>query len=183
MNAMNRRAFLGRTTALVAASIAPIPKAMAISDPEARQLFWYAVGDDEMSYDYLGETAEAALREYAICEGKTVGEECPECAEPGCYEHNDDLDAPFPWLEVHHKFGPEFTPSNRPKTVDWCKAGFRTICEGCEEMGVSFSWDECLDTYPFQGKALCDECLEIARGAALDSTIGNEMKPTGRETG
>lgn len=183
MNAMNRRAFLGRSTALAAASLAPIPKAMALADPDAKTLFWFAVGNDEMSHAYLGESAEAAIREYAWVHGATVGEDCPECGEPGCYLHNPDLDAPQPWIEVHHRFGPEFTPSREPQNVDWCRAGFRTRCDGCIEAGVRYSYDECDETYPFDDKALCCECLELARAARLDQTIGNEMTPVGRETG
>lgn len=183
MNAMNRRAFLGRTTAMVAASIAPIPRAMAMTDPTAKQLFWFAVGNDEMSHAYLAENAEAAILEYAVANGATVGEQCPECDEPGCYLHNVDLDAPAEWIEVSHRFGPEFGPGNEPQNVDWCRAGFRTRCDGCVEAGVRYCWDECDDTYPFDGKALCCECLDLARAARLDQTIGNTMPALGRETG
>ena len=166
MNAMNRRAFLGRTTALVAASIAPIPKAMALADPEAKQLFWYAVGDDEMCYAFLAESWEDARREYAWVHGATIGEECPECGEYMCHEHNEDLNAPADWVEVNHKFDAKFGPGNEPKMVDWVRAGFNVPCENCD-------YGEPTECYVFEEKALCDECYEIARIAKLDDLIGN----------
>lgn len=178
MNAMNRRAFLGRSTAMVAASLAPIPKAMALVAPDAPPLRWFAVGNDEFLYPYLDSTMEGAIRQYAIEMGQTVGEQCPECDEVACYEHNDDLDAPMPWIEENSFAFDEDLPVDKdPAAVEWLRHGCNTCCEGCD------TWGEPVECYEFDGKALCEECFEIARHERLDRIIGNEMKPVGRETG
>lgn len=157
MNAMNRRAFIGRAAALTATALTPIPRAMAMVAPDAPPLRWYAVGhNDEMSYDFLAESAEAACREYAWVHGATVEEECPECGEYACHEHNADLSAPLDTVEVSHVFGEEFTPDNRPKTVDWLRAGFFVPCEECD-------YGEPIECYVHDGRALCDECYDAAK--------------------
>lgn len=176
MNAMNRRAFLGRSTALFAASITPIPNAMALASTDAKPLFWYAVGNDEMCYPFLAENFEAARREYAWVHGATVEEECPECGEFACHEHNDDLNAPLDWIEVNHKFDAKFGPGNEPKMADWVRAGFNVPCEQCD-------FGEPLECRVFDERALCEECFEAAEIKRFDNSIGNQMPAFGRETG
>jgi len=156
MTALNRRAFIGRSVAAVAAAAMPVPRAMALVAPDAPPLRWYAVGTDEMSYDFLAESVEAARREYAWCHCATVGEECPECGEYACHEHNADLTAPLDSVEVSHVFGEEFTPDRRPKTVDWLQAGFFVPCEQCD-------YGEPTECYEHEGRALCDECYDLAK--------------------
>lgn len=172
MNALTRRRFLGNTSALVAAALAPIPKAMALVATDAPQLRWYAVGNDDMSHPFLAESIEAARREYAWVHGATISEECPECGEYACHEHNDDLDAPLDWVEVSHTFAPEFTPDNPPKTVDWLRAGFMVPCEECDD----YEPTECRD---YRGRALCDECFDNARVENLDRFLGVNIKENG----
>jgi len=160
MNAMNRRAFIGRAAALTATALTPIPRAMAMVAPDAPPLRWYAVGKEEMSYTFLAESAEKARRYFAWEHGATVDEECPECGEGGCHEHNADLDAPLDCVEVSHVFGKEFTPDKEPKILDWLRAGFHVPCEGdC----ASDRWSEPTECWPYEGKALCECCLEVAK--------------------
>ena len=162
MSAMNRRAFIGRAAALTATALAPIPRAMAMVAPSAPPLRWYAVGTDEMSYTFLADSAEKARRYYAWEHGATVEDECPECGEGGCHEHNEDLDAPLDHVEVRHVFGEEFTPDKEPQILDWLRAGFNVPCEGdC----ASDRWIEPTECYAHGGKALCECCYEMARNA------------------
>lgn len=177
MNAMNRRAFLGRTTAIVAASLAPIPKTMAMVSHETANLRWFAVGDEEYVYPYLARSMDAALREHAIEYGVTVGECCPECDEVNCVTHNSDLDAPQPHLEeFSFQFSDDIPPEHEPTKFDWMDHGVNVCCDDCD-YGEP---DEC---YRFEGRALCCECLEAARADRLDRMIGNQMTPIGREAG
>ena len=160
MNAMNRRAFMGRTATIAATALMPIPKAMAMVAPSAPPLRWYAVGREEMSYTFLTDCEEKARRYYAFEHGATVGEECPECGDYMCHKHNADLDAPMDCVEVSHVFGEEFTADKEPKIVDWLRAGFYVPCEGdC----APDRWREPAECYEHEGKALCECCLEVAR--------------------
>lgn len=166
MNAMNRRAFLGRSVALAATALPPIPRAMAMVVPDAPPLRWFAVGTEEMLYPYLDTSIEGAARQYAIEMGATVGECCPECAEINCVEHNADLDAPYPWIEENGFPFPDDLPVDRdPPLAEWIKAGCNVPCEGCD-LGEP---DECR---MFDGKALCCDCLETARIDRLDRLAG-----------
>lgn len=169
MNAMNRRAFLGRSTAMVAASILPIPKAMALVAPDRPPLHWFAVGTEEYLYPYLAESIEEAARQYAHEFGHTKGDACPECDEPSCAEHLDpkEWDDPLPWIdEFGFKFDDTVPVDRDPTTIEWLKHGCNVPCDGCD-YGEP---DEC---YEFEGKALCCECLEVAKTAKLDDIIGN----------
>lgn len=177
MTEMNRRAFLGRSASVVAASLAPIPKTMALVAPDAPPLRWFAVGNEEYVYPYLARSLDAAMREHAIEYGVTVGEQCPICDEVNCLEHNDDLDAPQPHLEeFSFQFSEDIPPDQEPTKFDWIDHGVNVCCDNCD-------YDEPDDCYKFQGKALCCDCLEIAKADWLDDLIGNQMKPVGRETG
>lgn len=177
MSAISRRAFLGRSSALAVASLLPIPKAMALVAPNTPALRWFAVGDEEYVYPYLASSMDAAIRSHAIEHGVTVGEQCPECGEPNCTEHNADLDAPQPHLEeFSFEFAGDIPPEREPTKIEWMENGVNVCCDGCD-YGEP---DEC---YPFQAQALCCECLEVAKANWLDDLIGNTMKPAGRETG
>lgn len=165
MSALTRRRFLGNTAALAVAAMAPIPRAMALVATDGPPLRWYAVGDGEMSYAFLAESIEAARREYAWAHGATISEECPECGEYACHEHNEDLDAPLDWVEVNHTFGAEFTPDKPPKMVDWMRSGFMVPCEDCDD----YEPTECRE---YKGRALCDQCFDTARTESLDRFLG-----------
>lgn len=172
MSTLSRRAFLGRSAALAATALTPIPKAMALVAPESPPLYWFAVGhSDEMAFSYLAESLEQAIKYYAHEYGHTKGECCPECAEPSCTEHLDpsEWDDPLPWIEEYSEqpMGWEKVPQDRqPTTLEWLAAGYNVPCENCD-------YGEPDDCYAFEGKALCTECLEIAKLAKLDDIIGN----------
>lgn len=174
MGKMNRRAFLGRSTALVGASLLPIPKAMALVAPKALPLYWFAVGhSDEFAYPMLAESLDQAMRYYAYEHGQTKGEACPECDEPACSEHMDpsEWDDPLPWIEEYSEQPAAWSevPVDRdPTNVEWLRAGYNVCCEGCSDY-----WDAHTECYEFEGRALCCECLETARAAKLDDIIGN----------
>lgn len=174
MTKMTRRGFLRHTSALVAVAASPIPKAMALVAPDGPALRWFAVGDDEMAYPFLAPNMETAIRYYAHEMGRTKGDACPVCDEISCLEHlaPSEWDEPQDWIEEYSAepaawkgLGPDSEPTN----VDWLRAGYRTPCEGsCDDL-----WGECDDCYEFEGKALCCDCLEIAKVAKLDDIIGN----------
>ena len=157
MKAMGRRAFLGSGVAMVGVAMLPIPKALALVAPEAPPMRWFAVGNGEMAYTYLAKSAEDARWEYACVQGATVHEECPTCGEYACHDHNEDLDVPLDWVEVDHVFGPEFDAGNKPKLVDWVRAGFNVNCEGCEDR-----YSEPTECRVHDGRALCECCFEVA---------------------
>lgn len=166
MGKMSRRSFLGRSTALAASALVPIPKAMALVAPNTPALKWFAVGNDEMLYPYLATSMEGAVRQYAAEYGMTVGEECPECGEAACLEHNDDLDAPFPWIEENGFAFDSSLPIDRdPSLAEWIKAGCNVPCEVCDHGEPTYC-------QMFQGTAHCDECLQIARIERLDAMVG-----------
>lgn len=165
MGNMSRRCFLGRSTALVAAAMMPIPKAMALVAQSTPSLQWFAVGTEESLYPYLATSMENAVAQYATEFGATVGDECPECGEISCLEHNDDLDAPLPWIEEHGFAFDSALPVDRdPSLAEWIKAGCNVPCESCY-LG------EPTECRMFEGKALCDECLETARIERLDRVV------------
>lgn len=163
---MNRRAFLGRSAALAATMLTPIPRAMALVVPDAPPLRWFAVGTDEYLYPYLARSAADAARQFAEEYGCTVGEDCPECGEVACTLHNDDLDAPQPWIAGNGFAFPADLPVDRdPPLSAWIKAGCNVPCEDCD-------YGEPTECRMFEGRALCDECLEIARIERLDAVVG-----------
>lgn len=172
MTKMNRRAFLGRTTALAATAMLPIPRAMALVAPESPPLYWFAVGHgDEWAYPMLAENLEQAMRYYAHEYGHTKGESCPECDEPSCTEHlsPSEWNDPVPWIEEYSEQPAAWSkvPIDRePTNVEWLKAGYNVPCEDCD-------YGEPDDCYEFEGRALCCDCLDIARTAKLDDIIGN----------
>lgn len=172
MAKMSRRAFLGRSTALAAASLLPIPKALALVAPERPPLFWFAVGhSDEWAHPMLAENLEQAISYYAYEHGQTKGEQCPECDEPACSEHLTPAqwDEPHDWIEEYSEQPASWKgiPADRePTTLEWSNAGYNVPCEGCD-------YGEPDACYGFEGKALCCECIEIARATKLDDIIGN----------
>lgn len=167
---MSRRGFLGRSSALAVSAMLPIPKAMALVASNTPELRWFAVGTDELLYPYLDTSMDGALRQYALEYGCTVGEECPECGEPDCYDHNPDLDAPQPWLEDNgFAFDTSLPVDRDPSLAEWIKAGCNVPCEICD-------YGEPTECRMFEGKALCDECVEIARVARLDRLVGTTPK-------
>lgn len=172
MNAMNRRAFLGRSTALAGAALLPIPKAMVLVAPDRPPLFWFAVGhSDEWAYPVLAENLDHAIRQYAREYGHTKGDACPECDDPSCTEHLDpsQWDEPHDWIEEYSEQprGWDVVPADRqPTTLEWLRAGYNVPCEGCD-------YGEPDDCYEYDGKALCCDCLDIARTAKLDDIVGN----------
>lgn len=166
---MNRREFIltASSTAIVAMLPAPALTAPAPL-PVARKLKWFAVGhNDEFCEPILAESMEAACQEYAVYSGHTKGEECPDCGEWECKEHltqdqwNDPQDCiaenstqPKAWADLEHE----------PTGVDWLRAGFHTYCEnkGCDTRKQYWETTEC---WAYNGKALCECCLEVARAA------------------
>lgn len=166
---MDRRQFI--MTASSTAIVAMLPPA-ALSAPAAqsaapaRTLKWFAVGhNDEFCEPILAESMEAACREYAIYSGHTKGEECPECGDYECAKHltkaqwDDPQECiagnahqPKAWADLDHE----------PTGVDWLRAGFNTYCEGkgCDTRKQYWETTEC---WEHDGKALCEECLQIAR--------------------
>lgn len=174
MTAITRRGFLRRSSALAGAALLPIPKAMALVAPEGPRLRWFAVGhSDEMAYPMLAESLDQAIRFYAHENGQTKGEACPECDEPACTEHLDSSrwDEPHDWIEEYSKAprGWDAVPVDRePTNVEWLRAGYNVPCEGCMD-----GYWECTDCYEYDGKALCCECLDVAKMAKLDDIIGN----------
>lgn len=172
MTKMNRRAFLSHTTAVVATGLLPIPKALALVPPDRPPLYWFAVGhSDEMAYPMLAENLDQAIRFYANEYGHTKGEACPECGDPACSVHltPDQWDEPHDWIEEYSEQprGWKNVPVDRePTNLEWLKAGYNVPCEDCD-------YNEPDDCYEWGGKALCCDCLDIARTAKLDDIIGN----------
>lgn len=166
MGQMSRRGFLGRSTALAVSAMLPIPKAMALVAQETPALRWFAIGNDEYLYPYLSTSLEGAIRQYAHEYGCTVGDDCPECGEISCVEHNHDLDAPQPWIEeCSFAFDSSLPVDRDPSLAEWIKAGCNVPCEACD-------YGEPTECRMFEGKALCTECLEIARIERLDAMAG-----------
>lgn len=166
MGNMSRRGFLGRSTALAVSAVLPISRAMALVAQDTPTLQWFAVGTDEYLYPYLGTSMESAVRQYAVEYGHTVGDECPECGEASCVEHNDDLDAPLPWIKENGFAFDSTLPVDRdPSLAKWIKAGCNVPCEACD-LG------EPTECRMFEGRALCDECRQIARTERLDRIVG-----------
>lgn len=172
MNAMTRRGFLRRSSALAGAAMLPLPKVMALVAPESPPLFWFAVGhSDEMAYPMLAESLDQAISFYANEYGHTKGEACPECDEPSCMEHlhPSQWDEPQDWIEEYSEQpkGWDAVPADRePTNVEWLRAGYNVPCEGCD-------YGEPDDCREHDGKALCCDCYEIACRAKLDDIIGN----------
>jgi len=163
---MKRRAFLGTVAAFAASSLAPLPRSLAMvptDDPHR----WWAAGTDEMHYPFWAVSYEDAARQYAVEHGATVGDDCPECGLPDCYEHNPDLDAPAPWVEaVTYKRWESIGPETPPTTIEWLRVGYNVPCQDCAD------WEP-TECYAFEDRALCCECLELARARHLDAIVGN----------
>ncbi|OWU80455.1 hypothetical protein ATO1_08910 [Phaeobacter sp. 22II1-1F12B] len=139
---------------------------MALVAGKTQNLQWFAVGTDEILYPYLSTSIEGAARQYAHEFGHTVGEECPECGEANCVDHNDDLDAPVPWIEENgFAFDSKLPLDRDPSLAEWIKAGCNVPCEGCD-------YGEPTECEMFDGQALCEECLQIARVKMLDRKVG-----------
>lgn len=162
---MNRRDFIASTS--TAAIVAALP--VSVAQPAistSRPLRWFAVGhSDEFCEPILAESIEAACREYALYSGHTKGDECPECGECECKAHlteaqwDDPQDSimenssePRAWAGLEHE----------PTGVDWLRAGFNTYCEE-ENCWTRKAYWETTECWPYQGKALCEECLDRAK--------------------
>ncbi|KII11271.1 hypothetical protein OO25_21835 [Phaeobacter sp. S60] len=144
----------------------PIPKAMALVAQSTPSLQWFAVGTDEFLYPYLATSMENAVAQYATEYGRTVGDECPECGDASCFEHNDDLDAALPWIKDNgFAFDSDLPVDRDPSLAEWIKAGCNVPCEACD-------YGEPTECRMFEGKALCEECLQIARTDRLDRIVG-----------
>ena len=77
---------------------------------------------------------------------------------------------PVPWIEEYSEQPAKWAdvPADRePTHLEWLRAGYNVACEGNCDYGEP---DEC---YEYDGKALCCDCLEIAKSAKLDDIIGN----------
>ncbi|NDV53857.1 hypothetical protein [Salipiger sp. PrR003] len=168
MGQMSRRGFLGRSTALAVSAMMPIPKAMALVAQDTPALRWFAVGDDEFLWPYLSTSMEGAIRQHAEENGYTVGDECPDCGEMSCTDHNADLSAPLPWLEDYSfAFDSRLPVDREPSLAEWIKAGCNVPCEACD-------YGEPTECRMFQGQALCEECLQEARTERLDRMVGTQ---------
>jgi hypothetical protein len=166
MGNMSRRGFLGRSAAIAASAMLPIPRAMALVTQDTPALRWFAVGNDEYLYPYLSTSMAGAVRQYAMDHGKTVADECPECGGTNCLKHNDDLDAPQPWLEENGFAFDSGLPIDRdPSNAEWIKAGCNVPCEVCDYGDPTQCW-------VFDGQAHCEDCLHIARMKRLDALAG-----------
>lgn len=109
---------------------------------------------------------KGAVAQYAEEYGKTVGDECPVCGEVSCLEHNDDLGAPQPWIEEYSfAFDPGLPVDRDPCLAEWIKAGCNVPCEACD-------YGEPTECRMFEGQALCEEFLHIARIQRLDRIVG-----------
>ena len=165
MGKMTRRGFLGRSTALAVSAVLPIPKAMALVATEGPILRWYAVGNDEFLYPYISTSMDGAVKQYAHEFGLTVGNECPDCGEENCYEHNTDLDAPQPWItENVFAFDSDLPLDRDPSTAEWVNAGCNVPCEGCD-------YGEPTECQIFEGQAFCECCWDEIRVRKLDNLI------------
>lgn len=164
-----------RSAAIAGTSLIPIPKAMALVAPARPPLFWFAIGhSDEMAYPVLAESLDQAISHYAHEHCQTKGEACPECESPACSEHLNpsEWDDPYDWIEEYSSQPKNWAsvPMDRePTNLEWMKAGFNVPCEDCDYG----DYGECTECYEHNGRAICCECLEIARAAKLDDIIGN----------
>jgi hypothetical protein len=165
---MNRRELLQGAASIPLVAVLPAIEAIPSAKAAVRPMRWFAVGDDEFVHPFLGRTQAEAIREYAYSHGATVGEECPECGEYECSEHNEDLDEPLPWIECHEPSAWSEIPHNRDLTgADWVRAGYRTPCDRCDD-------DEPTECYVHGSEALCCDCIEVAKLLDMDRLIGTD---------
>jgi len=172
---MNRRDFMATAASMATIQMLPLqleamPAAPAAAAP-APAGCWFAVfGNDEHAYAFWAEDAKDAARQYALEHEATLGCECPECGKMECSEHIDpsNWDEPQAQIEVTahatwEGLGPE------PNTIQWMRAGYLVECEGCHP------FEGPAQCYEHEGKALCEECFEIARIEKLERIIGTKQ--------
>lgn len=128
---------------------------------------------------------EVYRRDFQVCDG--YGDTnflCDDCDDLAARFHKAaiGLDLTFHYgdlrsaiRDLYHEFdrkveGHDYPPSivhtKEPTMADWVRAGFNVPCESCD-------YGEPIECYVFEGRALCDDCYEIARIAKLDDKIGN----------
>lgn len=164
---MNRREFILTTSSTAIVAMLPVSALTAPAPlPAARALKWFAVGhNDEFCYPIRAANMAEAIDEYAHEHGHRKGDYCPECEDIDCKEHLD----PTQW-DQPHDFIEEYTAEPKawegleaePTNVQWLQAGFNVKCEGhiCKDNACYWETQEC---WEHDGKALCEECLELAK--------------------
>lgn len=165
---LSRRDFMSSTAAAV---VLPAMPASVVAAPQAvaPALAWYFAGSDETVYPYVAESLEDAIRQYAWDHGATYAEyDCDgrcggETFEGLCPHCGADPDAPASFIEASRPKAWEDIPITRqPTGVDWLEAGCNTICEECDSDG------EAADCYAYKGRALCQECYDMARDQSVE---------------
>jgi len=143
----------------VSALTAPAPL------PATRALKWFAVGhSDEFCYPVRAVNMAEAIDEYAHEHGHRKGDYCPECEDVDCKEHLDPTqwDEPHDFIEENTSEPKEWAGLEaEPTNVQWLRAGFNVKCEGelCADSACYWETQDCRE---HNGKALCEECREIA---------------------
>jgi hypothetical protein len=169
---MNRREFMATAASMATIPLLPqqlqaMPAAQTAAAPAAAGR-WFAVsGNDEHAYAFWGEDVKDAARQYALENDATLGRDCPECGEIECSEHIDPHDWDEPQAHTEVKTHATWNGLDaEPTTIQWMRAGYLVECETCAP------YQEPTDCYPHDGKALCEECLHVARIEKLERIIG-----------